>query len=72
MSESIGSRTEHWYIQKAEGFEVTENVACKRCGAPLKDGRIILFLRGNMLGTRIVIECNKCGRLHRFEISEPT
>ena len=46
------------------------DVKCKRCSTPLKDGKIVQFLQDDVLGTRIVIECSKCGRLHRFQIKE--
>jgi len=45
-------------------------VKCKGCGNPLREGKIITFIQDRILGTRIVIECSKCGRLHRFQIKE--
>jgi len=56
-------------VEKNKRYKVSE-VKCKTCGKLLREGKIITFVQGEVLGTRIVIECSKCGRLHRFQIKE--
>ena len=64
-----GTKVAEKLVEKNKRYKVSE-VKCKTCGKPLREGKIITFVQGKILGTRIVIECSKCGRLHRFQIKE--
>ena len=39
----------------------------QKCGTPLAMGKIVVFIKDEF-GIRIVIECDKCGRIHRFKV----
>ena len=47
---------------------IAKDILCKRCGQPLKDSRVILACMDQTLGSRIIIECSKCGYLNRFRL----
>jgi len=55
-------------VEELRQNKIEVDVLCALCKNPLKWGRIVCFLRGDVLGTRIVIECKACGKLHRFKV----
>ena len=46
----------------------SRDVLCKNCGQPLKESRVVVACTDQLLGSRIIIECSKCGYLNRFRV----
>ena len=46
------------------------DITCSACGKPLRNGRVVLALKGDRLGSRVVVECSSCGWANRLTIKE--